>query len=526
MKAKDFLEQEADAQKPQDQVGVQKEDPIQQTMASEPIPLETAKEEFNKKAAEFEFSGISVNDIKIGPEGTTLTLQQGNVSSNITFVWGAEEEIGPFAEIKPQQGDTINLDLTPLSPPVVDTKGTGRQIDISNLTWLTKEAFDGLMDACGFKEVPDEQEEPETQPGEGSGAPKQTATSPAVELDAKTVPAPAPQGQPGESLSEAVYDKAVAFGMIKEAPDAWLKEEDSYTVTVQKGKDTFNVTVGGTSDSDAKKKAKDLTKADKVMNASKMDKKKAEESKDEKIHTARICPKCKSEYVGWKCKKCGYNRKKKESIDQRVDTQMKCKACGHVASEPSFKRDEIKGYEYTCPKCDSHDVTDAPSEITHDRMRKDSPGVEEEFGEMECESCGYKGDEEEFDQESYGNICPECGSENVKYVEREDEHMEDKNKVGLFRFIIREGKRIKIPLGEAKKKGKQPNKVVAQKPYTFNWNKKPPKEALDEKGKKVSGQGMKTMKVKPFKKQSWKRPTKEGLEESKKEFFTKSGLLK
>jgi predicted Zn-ribbon and HTH transcriptional regulator len=412
-------------------------------MASEPIPLETAKSEFEKKVAEFEYSGISVNDVKIGSEGTTLTLQQGNITSMITFVWGAEEDIGPFVTIKPQQGEAVNLDLTPLSPPVVDTKGTGRQIDVSNLSWLNKEAFAGIISAAGMKETPPEQE-PETQPGEGSGAPQQQAQSPAVELDAKTVPAPKPQGQPGEALIE----RAIALGLMpKSVSSDWLKEEDSYTVTVQKGKDSFNLVVGGTSPEDAKKKAKELTKADKVMNVSKQAK------------------------------------KEMESVDQKVDTQMKCKTCGYIGAEPSFHRDEIKGYEYTCPKCDSHDVMDAPSEVNHSRMRVKPSGVEEHCDtKQECADCGYIGSECEFAQ---GTIlgepseepeCPKCGSSNIEDIQ--EESMENKN-ISLFRFIIREGKRIKIPLGEAKKKGKEPNKVVTQKPLTFKWDKKV-KEGMGE----------------------------------------------
>jgi len=536
MKATEFLEQ----------------DDVIQTMASSPIPLETAKEEFNRKAAEFEFSGISVNDIKIGSEGTTLTLQQGNITSAVTFVWGAEEDIGPFAAVKPQQGEAINLDLTPLSPPVVDTEGTGRQIDVSNLSWLNKEAFAGLMSACGFKELPPEQEL-EPKPGEGSGAAtptNQQAQSPATELDAKEVPAPKPQGQPGESLVE---ERAAALGLIKKQPSSnWLHEEDSYTVTVQKGKDTFNVTVGGTSDADAKKKAKELTNADKVMNASKRDKKKEMES-----HEAPYFPETPSsqklsdfpasvqKIIGWAksiLKKQPTTQKERndrqhaieilkrynlmgESVDQKVDTQMKCKVCGHIGAEPSFHRDDIKGYEYICPECESHDVMDAPSEINHSRMKVKPSGVEE-ARERICQDCGYKAEEYEFLLGPESEFkCPECGGTNIEDME---ESM-DNQPIGLFRFIIREGKRVKIPLGEAKKKGKQPHKVVSQKPYTFSWNKKPKGEGLDEKGKKVSGQGQKVVNVPKFGKQTWKRSTKEGLGEgeiSKSFFITMANAIK
>lgn len=466
------------------------QDDVLQNLASDPIPLDAAKEEFNKKATEFEFSGISVNDIKIGTEGTTLTLQQGNVTSTVTFVWGAEEDIGPFASVKPQQGEAVNLDLTPLSPPVVDT-ASGRQIDISNLSWLNKEAFEGIMSAAGLQEVsPEQVEEPGTGDGSGAATPtNKQPQSPAVELDAKTVPAPKPQGQPGEALIE----RAIAMGLIKKQPSsAWLREEDAYNVTVMKGKDTFNVTVGGSSEADAKKKAKELTKADNVMNISKQDKK-----------------------------------KEMESVDQKVDTQMKCKKCGYIASETSFERDDIKGYEYKCPECGSLDVMDAPSEINHNRMRVKPTDVKEDHmeSEFQCKDCGYKGSQEEFSHDHPTEIiCPECGSENIEELE---ESMENQG-ISLFRFIIREGKRVKIPLGEAKKKAKQPHKVVSQKPYKYVWDKKV-KEGVDEAGKKASGQGQKVVNAPKFGKQTWKRPTKEGLGEaeiSKKFFITMANELK
>ena len=56
--------------------------------------------------------------------------------------------------------------------------------------------------------------------------------------------------------------------------------------------------------------------------------------------------------------------------------------------------------------------------------------------------------------------------------ENETKNKKQEDNMELFRFVIREGKKIKIPLGEKKPKGKEPHKVVSQKPYTYKWDKK------------------------------------------------------
>ncbi len=120
-----------------------------------PFDIESIKQEFGKKATEFEYSGITVEDVKFIPEGTTLVLKQGNITVEVTFSYS--DDVGPFAAVHPSNTEAVNLDLTPMNPPIVDSSGLGRQIDLQNLTWLGKDAFEAIMAAAQIKEAPEEE---------------------------------------------------------------------------------------------------------------------------------------------------------------------------------------------------------------------------------------------------------------------------------------------------------------------------------------------------------------------------------
>lgn len=190
MKAREFIEQ------------TQQPDVMQ--VVPTPFSVEGVKGEFMKKQAEFEYTGITVSDVKFAPEGTMLTLQQEANVATVTFSYA--DDVGPFAAVKPgqSQGESVNLDLTPLSPPVVETS-VGKQVDVGNMSWMTVEAFEGIVSAAGMKPVEvDPSAPPDNLGSQGSGASTPTSELPQqqkAELDAKQVPAPTPRGGfPGESL--------------------------------------------------------------------------------------------------------------------------------------------------------------------------------------------------------------------------------------------------------------------------------------------------------------------------------------
>ena len=295
-----------------------------------PFDIESIKQEFSKKAEEFEYSGITISEIAFNPDGTTLTLQQGNVSAQVTFSYS--EDVGAFVAIKPSSGESVNLDLTTVNPPIINTNSLSNQIDMSNLTWMSKEAFEAICAACQIKEIPDEGPVSDLPPeigSDGSGAATPTSQQPQsapVELDAKTVPAPTPQGQPsgtlpGESLETNEGEKeikvsdlpdpvqhqieiakktlkmadpmvAVMGGMTKVEASEILKKygllkgesidkalpgikaEALYRVTFQKGKDTGVLDIEAASETEAQTKAKGQLKSDqKVLSVGKPTKK-------------------------------------------------------------------------------------------------------------------------------------------------------------------------------------------------------------------------------------------------------------
>lgn len=170
-------------------------------MTPAPFSVEAVKSSWMQKEAEFEYTGINVDDVQFTPEGTTLTLSQEGKSASVTFSYS--DDVGPFASVKSGEGESINLDLTPLSPPIVDSQ-IGKLVDM-NLSWMTVEAFEGIVSAAGMQPVEiDPNAPPDSLGSQGSGASTPTSELPqqkTAELDAKTVPAPTPRGGiPGESL--------------------------------------------------------------------------------------------------------------------------------------------------------------------------------------------------------------------------------------------------------------------------------------------------------------------------------------
>jgi hypothetical protein len=187
MKARDFLEQEKEVMQ----------------IVPMPFSVDAVKSSFLNKEAEFEYTGIEISDVKFSSEGTILTLSQDGKTATATFSYS--DDAGPFVSVKPgqSQGESVNLDLTPLSPPIIDTQ-IGKQVDM-NLSWMTVEAFEGIVSAAGMKPVEiDPNAPPDNLGSQGSGASTPTSELPqqkTVELDAKQVSAPTPRsGFPGESF--------------------------------------------------------------------------------------------------------------------------------------------------------------------------------------------------------------------------------------------------------------------------------------------------------------------------------------
>lgn len=384
MKAKDFLMIEQETI---------------QVMA--PFDIETVKNEFSKKAMEFEYSGVVVGDVKFTPDGITLVLQQGNVTSEVTMSYS--DEVGPFAAVKPSSGESVNLDLTPMNPPVVDTTSIGKQIDVSNLSWLGKEAFEAIMAAAQIKEAPEEEVisgSPEQIGSDGSGASTPTSQqpqSPPVELDAKTVPAPRPQGQPsgdlpGESLETDESKKKEAKSKTADLPVP-VQHQIEIAKKTLKMADPMTAVMGGMT----------------------------------KVEASEILKK--------------YGLLKGENFNPKAFPGIQAEAMYRV----TFKKDK----DTETMDLEAASETDALTKAKS-KLRTDQKIL------------------------SVGKPMKKEESKGLTY----------------FRFIVREGKRIKIPVGtnssliEAKKKkAKQINKVVSAKPFKPGQYWHSHKEALVKKAK-------------------------------------------
>lgn len=290
-----------------------------QVLQMAPFDSEQVKQEFQKKFSEFGFSGLVIDEVKFSPTGTTIVLKQGNISSEVTFVYS--DDVGPYVAVKSEGIDSVNLDLTPLNPPVVDT-AIGKLIDVANLIWLSQEALEGIAAAARIEKISPEELIPaeEVPIGAGSGATPDYAHSfPPMELAAQTVPTPTPKAAvpfelPKENFKKVekifevnkIKDKkqktpdldaptyhqiqiakrtlkmpdailGVMGGMTKEQAREILKKygaekdekalpgikaEAIYRVTFQKGKDIGMIDIDATSESDAEAKAKGKLRPD------------------------------------------------------------------------------------------------------------------------------------------------------------------------------------------------------------------------------------------------------------------------
>jgi len=437
MKAKDFLMIEQDT--------------VQVVAA--PFDKEMIQNEFMKKAAEFGFSGIMIDDIRMEAQGITLVLSQGNIKSEITFSYG--EDVGPFCAVKPVgNGESVNLDLTPMNPPLIDS-AIGKQLDVQNLVWLGKEAFEGIMSAAQIKEAPEGEKPADVVPvgSNGSGAQAssfQQAQTPPMELDAKTVPAPTPKASvppelPGESLESVGQDVIVKcrdcgcegseleFAYDKDSAPAFA-EPGELTCPRCGGQNISDVNEGKKKEADSKTPDLDAPAQHQITIAKK---------------TLKM-PDAILGVMGGMTKEQAKEILKKYNVKE-TDEELEKRAL------PGIKLEGLI-YRVTFQKGKETGTMDIEAASERDAEAKAKGKLR---GDQKLISIGKKPTKEESIVKS---------------------NLEDKEgkELTLFRFVIREGKKVKIPIGSIKKikekktfkPGEFWHKDESKKDKTPAWKKK------------------------------------------------------
>ena len=396
-----------------------------------PFDIESIKQEFSKKAEEFEYSGITISEIAFNPDGTTLTLQQGNVSAQVTFSYS--EDVGAFVAIKPSSGESVNLDLTTVNPPIINTNSLSNQIDMSNLTWMSKEAFEAICAACQIKEIPDEGPVSDLPPeigSDGSGAATPTSQQPQsapIELDAKTVPAPTPQGQPSGTLpGESYNEKNVGQDVMVKCDDCgYTASEYEFLLDTEK---------------------------------------------------ELACPECDSQYVSDVEVEEGKKREAKEAKVKTSDLPDPVQHQIEIAKKTLKMADPMVAVMGGMTKVEASEILKKYGLLKGESIDKALPGIKAEAlyrvtfqkgkdtGVLDIEAAS----ETEAQTKAKGQLKTD---QKVLSVGKPTKKTESK-KLTYFRFVERNGKTIKIPVGTnsalieaGKKKGKQLNKVVSAKPF-------------------------------------------------------------
>ena len=144
------------------------------------LQSDAIKDALNKKLEEFEFDGVNVTEVEVHDDGNILVEFEDYEGDIMTILFGIDEVEGVYALIvtddlddyfEYEDGDILEVDLSPLSPSEVDTP-LGVYVNLVNLDWLNRSTLSAILNIGDIDAEIDSKKEPlelEDEEGEEEG---------------------------------------------------------------------------------------------------------------------------------------------------------------------------------------------------------------------------------------------------------------------------------------------------------------------------------------------------------------------
>ena len=113
-----------------------------------PYSPEEVESAFEQKLDELDIENVIITDATLDIEGNVVIDFADDEGDEVSVLFGVDEEGSPYAMVVSEDDEQVIIDLSPLSPPIVDT-GMGTFIDLVNLGWINISTIKTLFQAGG-----------------------------------------------------------------------------------------------------------------------------------------------------------------------------------------------------------------------------------------------------------------------------------------------------------------------------------------------------------------------------------------